>query len=192
MRPCHRAVANAPPERPAASISLRRSMLPSPPNRGFGLWIRILEVTYAFTFVTARRLAHHPMDGFVDPLHALRFLRACDPGYRALTFTLVGLPPTEHISLLLDMRLGIPLPEKGVCSSNHGRSFDRRDVWDGLNPPDRLQTSRGRQCTGSKKTRKTTLRSEGTSLLKKSLTEPALLEMSGNPASRLRATLTCF
>ena len=131
MRPCHRAVANAPPERPAASISLRRSMLPSPPNRGFGLWIRILEVTYAFTFVTARRLAHHPMDGFVDPLHALRFLRACDPGYRALTFTLVGLPPTEHISLLLDMRLGIPLPAKGVCSSNHGRSFDRRDVWGG-------------------------------------------------------------
>jgi hypothetical protein len=30
----------------------------------------------------------------------------------------------------------------------------------------------------------TTLRSEGTSLLKKSLTEPALLEMSGNPTNR--------
>jgi hypothetical protein len=37
--PCHRAVANAPPERPAASVSLRRSILPSPLNRGFGLWI---------------------------------------------------------------------------------------------------------------------------------------------------------
>jgi hypothetical protein len=37
--PCHRAVANAPPERLAASVSLRRSMLPSHPNRGFGLWI---------------------------------------------------------------------------------------------------------------------------------------------------------
>jgi hypothetical protein len=37
--PCHRAVANSPPERLVASISLRRSMLPSPPNRGFGLWI---------------------------------------------------------------------------------------------------------------------------------------------------------
>ena len=35
-----------------------------------------------------------PLDGFVDRLHALRFLRACDPSYRALTFTLVGLPPT--------------------------------------------------------------------------------------------------
>ena len=38
-RPCHRAVANAPPEHLAASVSLRRSILPSPPNRGFGLWI---------------------------------------------------------------------------------------------------------------------------------------------------------
>src|SRR4029077_6343710 len=37
-RPCHRAVANAPPERPAASVSLRRSILPSPLNRRFGLW----------------------------------------------------------------------------------------------------------------------------------------------------------
>ena len=52
------------------------------------------------------------MDGFVDRLHALRFLRACDPGYRALTFTLVGLPPTEHISLPLDIRMGIPLPRQ--------------------------------------------------------------------------------
>jgi hypothetical protein len=43
------------------------------------------------------------MDGFVDRLHALRFLRACDPSYRALTFTLVGLPPTGHISLLLNI-----------------------------------------------------------------------------------------
>jgi hypothetical protein len=40
---------------------------------------------------------------FVDRLHALGFLRACDPIYRALTFTLVGLPPTEYISLLLDI-----------------------------------------------------------------------------------------
>src|SRR5271169_6238725 len=43
------------------------------------------------------------MDGFVDRLHALRFLRACDPSYRALTFALMGLPPTEHISLSLDI-----------------------------------------------------------------------------------------
>ena len=37
---------------------------------------------------------------------------------------------------------------------------------------------------GSKETRKTTLRSEWRSALKKSLTEPALLEMSGNPTNR--------
>jgi hypothetical protein len=53
------------------------------------------------------------MDGFVDRLHVLRFLRTCDPSYRVLTLTLVGLPPTEHLSLFLDMRLGIPLPFTG-------------------------------------------------------------------------------
>ena len=34
------------------------------------------------------------------PLHALRFPPACDPSYRALTFTLTGLLPAEHTSLL--------------------------------------------------------------------------------------------
>src|ERR1700687_2095822 len=38
MCPCHRAVAIAPPERLVASVSLQRSMLPSPPQCGFGLW----------------------------------------------------------------------------------------------------------------------------------------------------------
>src|SRR5215469_1919185 len=36
--------------------------------------------------------------------HALRFPHACDAGYRALAFALVGLPATEHISF----HLGIP------------------------------------------------------------------------------------
>src|SRR5712671_2798299 len=53
------------------------------------------------------------MDGFVDRLHALRFLRACDPSYRALTFTLMGLLPTEHISLSLDIPSMLsPLPRQ--------------------------------------------------------------------------------
>src|SRR5713226_7606866 len=56
------------------------------------------------------------MDGFVDRLHALRFLRACDPSYRALTFTLVGLPPTGYISLLLDILLGSFFPSFGRAS----------------------------------------------------------------------------
>jgi hypothetical protein len=38
--------------------------------------------------------------------HALRFLQACDAGYRALTFALVGLPATEHISFHLDILFG--------------------------------------------------------------------------------------
>jgi hypothetical protein len=41
---------------------------------------------------------------------------------------------------------------------------------------------------GAKETRKTTLRSEWRSALKKSLTEPALLEMSGNDLSGADAT----
>src|ERR1700676_2710834 len=60
------------------------------------------------------------MDGFVDRLHALRFLRACDPSYRALTFTLVGLPPTGYISLLLDILFGSFLPS---LWSLHNRSL---------------------------------------------------------------------
>ena len=39
MCPCHRAVATAPPERLAASVSLQRSMLPSPRHVRFGLWV---------------------------------------------------------------------------------------------------------------------------------------------------------
>src|SRR5258707_5808818 len=58
------------------------------------------------------------MDGFVDRLHALRFVRECDPSYGALTFTLVGLPPTGYISLLLDILFGSFLPSLW-SSSNH-------------------------------------------------------------------------
>jgi hypothetical protein len=36
--PCHRAVATTPPECPAASVRLRRSMLPSLHDRELGLW----------------------------------------------------------------------------------------------------------------------------------------------------------
>jgi hypothetical protein len=57
-----------------------------------------------------RSLSLRPDDLLTIPWMALsinsmrfRFLRACDPSYRALTFPLVGLPPTEHISLLLDI-----------------------------------------------------------------------------------------
>jgi len=38
MRPCHRAVANTPPKWFAASVSLRRAILPAPSSERFGLW----------------------------------------------------------------------------------------------------------------------------------------------------------
>jgi transposase len=42
-----------------------------------------------------------------------------------------------------------------------------------------LRASRGRRCSRSKKTNKTTLRREGRGALKKELTGPTFLEMSG-------------
>jgi len=47
--PCHRAAAATPPECLAASVSLRRAMLPSPHEERLGLWGFRFEATYAFT-----------------------------------------------------------------------------------------------------------------------------------------------
>src|SRR5262249_56794852 len=45
---------------------LRRSVRPSPDDRGLGLrGFHTFGATCAFTLVTARRLAHHPEDGLV-------------------------------------------------------------------------------------------------------------------------------
>ena len=49
----------------------------------------------------------------------------------------------------------------------------------GRNRPRDDETSRGRRCRCQRRTRKTTLRSGWTSALKKDLTGPTLLEMSG-------------
>jgi hypothetical protein len=54
MCPCHRAIANTPPKWFAASVSLRRAMLPSSSSEDFGLWGKIFRGYFAFTFVTAR------------------------------------------------------------------------------------------------------------------------------------------
>ena len=62
------------PERIASSANLRRSVLPSPDDRGLGLrGLHNFGATCAFTHVTARRLAHHPEDGFVNGLQDIRF-----------------------------------------------------------------------------------------------------------------------
>jgi hypothetical protein len=43
-----------------ASVRLQRSMLPSPFQRELDFWGCVFEAISAFTFVTARWLAHHP------------------------------------------------------------------------------------------------------------------------------------
>src|SRR5882762_8543065 len=79
--------------------------------------------------------------------------------------------------------MGHPAPSReGVRRNNHGRSFDRRDVWVGLKPTARLRTNRawrGRSEKTTKEAEEKTLLSEWRSLLKKCLTGPTLLEMSG-------------
>jgi len=81
--PCPRAAPTTPPECLAASVSLRRSMLPSPRTSGLGLWsLFFVEATCGFTSVAARGLAHHPEDGLVSRLHPLHFFRGCDSSYR--------------------------------------------------------------------------------------------------------------
>src|SRR5271169_2060241 len=77
--------------------------------------------------------------------------------------------------------MGHPAPSReGVRRSNHGRSFDRRDVWVGLKPTDRLRANRSRQGREERQLRKRktkTLLSEWRSLLKKCLTGPTLLRV---------------
>ncbi len=49
-------------------------MLPSPSTYGLGFrGFKVFEATYAFTFVTARWLAHRPKDGFVSRLQIIGF-----------------------------------------------------------------------------------------------------------------------
>ncbi len=53
--------------------------------------VKTLGDTYAFTFVTARQLAHHPKGGFVNGLQSIGFLPLCHSSYKVLALTLVGL-----------------------------------------------------------------------------------------------------
>ena len=100
MCPCHRAVANTPPKWFAASVSLRRAMLPSSSFERFGLWgeyfSRLLRVHFSLRpddLLTILKMALS-----VDERFGFPFLLY--PSYEVLTFTSEGLPPTEPISLL--------------------------------------------------------------------------------------------
>ena len=100
MRPGHRAVAPTPPERPAASAELRRSVLPSP--YGWGLGLR----GFALSGPPLRSLVLRPGDSPAIPkmtvsmgFRTFGFPPACHPGYGASALTPAGLTPAEHISL---------------------------------------------------------------------------------------------
>jgi hypothetical protein len=80
--PGHRAVAPTPPEgrrRVSQTATLpaafARTGHAQPPGLG------AFEATSAFTHVTARQLAHHPSDGFVDGLQGFGFPPPCHPSY---------------------------------------------------------------------------------------------------------------
>src|SRR3954464_14544610 len=79
--PCHRAVAPPPPERPAASAALRRSVLPSPSGCGLGLR------GFALSGPPLRSLALRPGDSPTIPKMAV------SRGFRP-----VGFPPACHPS----------------------------------------------------------------------------------------------
>ena len=74
VHPCHRAVATAPPECSAASVSCDVPCCLRPINGGSASGVKSFGVTCAFIFVPAQSLAHHPKDGFVDRLPGFSFL----------------------------------------------------------------------------------------------------------------------
>src|SRR5205085_6261908 len=100
MCPGHRAVAPTPPERPAASAALRRSVLPSP--YGWGLGLR----GFALSGPPLRSLALRPGDSPTIPRMAVSmgfrtvgFPPTCHPSYGVSALPPAGLTPAEHISL---------------------------------------------------------------------------------------------
>src|SRR3954463_3728992 len=98
--PCHRAVAPPPPECPAASADVRRSMLPSPSGCRLGLR------GYSISGPPLRSLALRPGDSPTTPrvtvsmgFRTFGFPPACHPSYGASALTPAGLTPAEHTSL---------------------------------------------------------------------------------------------
>ena len=70
-------------------------------------------------------------------------------------------------------------PRSGVEATNHGRSFDRRDVWVGLKPTEGLQTEPwSLDAKRSKEQRRPLFGVDGEGLFKNDLTGPTLLEIS--------------
>ena len=98
-RPGHRAVANHPARVDAASVSWRRTMLPSPKGCGLGLWGLALSRPPRAHFRYGPMTRSPSSDGFVDGLQGFGLPPPCRPATGLLTVTPVGLAPTEHVSL---------------------------------------------------------------------------------------------
>ena len=122
--PCHRAVALTPPEGIAASVSLRRSMLPSPYGSELDLW------GFHFSRPNLRLLSLRPDDlltilkmalsiGFRNSVSLLSAIQAT----RLLTFASVGLSPTEHSSLSWTRFRTAGFPQYGFKAGISGGAF---------------------------------------------------------------------
>src|SRR5215467_9436214 len=104
MYPCHRAVAIAPPECPAASVSLRRSILPSLYDRELGLW------GLAFRGHLCVHSRYGPMtrspsqEWLCQSTSFASFPPRMRSKLQRSDFSSGGLVPTEYISFLLDIR----------------------------------------------------------------------------------------
>lgn len=98
---------------------------------------------YAFTFVTARSLAHHPKDGFVSRLQVIDLSPPCYSSYEASGSCLGGFGPTEranlcwtHIRTCRFLRRHRQAPSRGhqegaAKGLSRGPSSDRgKAIWD--------------------------------------------------------------
>jgi hypothetical protein len=113
VHPCRRAVATTPhptDEDLSAGAPTRQCVPPHqsdcnepcclrPSPEGSATGVRHFEATSAFTSVTARRLAPHPYDGFVDGLPEFSYLPPGHPSYGASDLCPGGLYPTEYTCL---------------------------------------------------------------------------------------------
>ena len=128
--PGHRAVAPTPPEGPAASAALRRSLLPSPSSWGLGLR------GYSLSGPPLRSLTLRPGDSPAIPkmtvsmgFRSFGFPPACHPSYGASALTPAGLTPAEPISLTWTHNRTGRFPASGSRTRPHafahGKVFGR-------------------------------------------------------------------
>ena len=102
-------VLSLPPRRSVhvASVSPRHVMLPSPRSRGLGLRILVFFRGHFWVHLRYGPATRSPSLEMALSVGFIRFVSSADATQAKglLTFTPVGLPPTEHASLFLDALL---------------------------------------------------------------------------------------